>query len=192
MKKNMGPTKQTIRVVLAIIVALLYYSNVLSGSLALLLILVIGLLTIISLFSFCPLYIPFGINTKKKQALEPTTKWLNWKIGNTIYNSYLDKSMELYCYNIGINQETAIKEAYALLRWTWIRACVSRWLLLRDFPKGLLGFGFLSMRLWLVSAAACPLILLSHPPSRIHGFQRYGKRKVWKDRRQTVHEWSSV
>jgi uncharacterized membrane protein len=63
MKKNMGTTDKLIRIVLAVIVAILYYNNVISGTLAI----VLGALAVIfvltSFISFCPLYVPFGINT---------------------------------------------------------------------------------------------------------------------------------
>jgi hypothetical protein len=63
MKKNMGTTDKLIRIVLAVIVAILYFTNTISGTLAI----VLGALAVIfvltSLISFCPLYAPFGINT---------------------------------------------------------------------------------------------------------------------------------
>jgi hypothetical protein len=63
MKKNMGTTDKLIRIVLAVVIAILYFTNVISGTLAIVLgaLAVIFLLT--SLISFCPLYAPFGINT---------------------------------------------------------------------------------------------------------------------------------
>ena len=68
MKKNMGSTDKILRVLAAILVAVLYYTRTISGTLAI----VLGALAIIfivtSLISFCPLYLPFGINTGKKGA----------------------------------------------------------------------------------------------------------------------------
>lgn len=62
MRKNMGTTDRLLRIVLAIVVAILYFTNTISGTLAL----VLGILAIVfaltSLISFCPLYVPFGIN----------------------------------------------------------------------------------------------------------------------------------
>ncbi|MBK5270036.1 MAG: DUF2892 domain-containing protein [Bacteroidia bacterium] len=66
MKKNMGSADRTIRFVLAIIIVALYLTNVITGTLALLLLIVMGVLIATSLFSFCPMYFPFGISTKKK------------------------------------------------------------------------------------------------------------------------------
>lgn len=66
MKKNMGSTDKIIRIVIAAIIAVLYFTNVISGTLAL----ILGILAIVfaltSLVSFCPLYPIFGINTCKK------------------------------------------------------------------------------------------------------------------------------
>jgi hypothetical protein len=63
MKKNMGTTDRLIRIVLAVVIAILYFTNTISGTLAL----VLGGLAIIfvltSFISFCPLYAPFGITT---------------------------------------------------------------------------------------------------------------------------------
>lgn len=68
MKKNMGSTDKILRVLLAILVGILYYTGTISGTLAL----VLGAFAVIfiatSLISFCPLYLPFGINTCKREA----------------------------------------------------------------------------------------------------------------------------
>jgi hypothetical protein len=66
MKKNMGMADKAIRFILAIIVGVLYYTNVINGTLAI----VLGLLAVVfvltSFMSFCPLYLPFGITTRRK------------------------------------------------------------------------------------------------------------------------------
>lgn len=63
MEKNMGTTDRLLRIVFAIVVAILYFTNTINGTLAT----VFGILAIIFVFtsfiSFCPLYVPFGINT---------------------------------------------------------------------------------------------------------------------------------
>ena len=65
MKKNMGSTDKMVRLVVAVLIAVLYYTNVISGTVAL----VLGALAIVfaltSFMSFCPLYVPFGISTCK-------------------------------------------------------------------------------------------------------------------------------
>ncbi|MDD5149455.1 MAG: DUF2892 domain-containing protein [Flavobacterium sp.] len=67
MKKNMGSTDKIIRILIALVIGVLYYTETISGTTAL----VLGALAIIfvltSFISFCPLYLPFGINTRKKE-----------------------------------------------------------------------------------------------------------------------------
>ncbi len=67
MKKNMGTADKAIRILVAVVIAVLYFTNVISGTLAI----VLGILAVVfiltSFISFCPLYLPFGINTLKKK-----------------------------------------------------------------------------------------------------------------------------
>lgn len=65
MKKNMGVADKLIRILLAIIVGFLYYNNVISGTLAIVLGVLAGIFMLTSLIGFCPLYVPLGINTCK-------------------------------------------------------------------------------------------------------------------------------
>jgi hypothetical protein len=65
MKKNMGNTDKGIRIVVAIIIAALYYFNVIEGTLAYILMGLSIIFLLTSFISFCPLYAPFGINTCK-------------------------------------------------------------------------------------------------------------------------------
>ncbi len=57
---------KAIRFALAAIVGVLYYTNVINGTLAI----VLGVLAVVfiltSFISFCPLYLPFGITTRRK------------------------------------------------------------------------------------------------------------------------------
>jgi len=65
MKKNMGSTDKGIRIIAAIAIALLYYFDVISGTLAYVLMAIAIIFLITSFVSFCPLYAPFGWNTCK-------------------------------------------------------------------------------------------------------------------------------
>ncbi len=65
MIKNMGNTDRIIRVVAAIIVAVLYFTNVISGTVAIVLGILAGIFILTSLVGTCPLYLPFGIRTRK-------------------------------------------------------------------------------------------------------------------------------
>jgi len=67
MKKNMGSIDKIIRILIAIIVVVLFYTNVISGTLALVLSVFAIILLITSFINFCPLYLPFGISTRKKE-----------------------------------------------------------------------------------------------------------------------------
>lgn len=66
MKKNMGSTDRVIRVILAIVFALLYFTGTVSGTLGLVLLILGAIFLLTSVVSFCPLYAPFGISTRKK------------------------------------------------------------------------------------------------------------------------------
>ncbi|WP_420629109.1 YgaP family membrane protein [Candidatus Leptofilum sp.] len=65
MKQNMGSADRIIRVVLAVAVAVLYFTNLISGTAAI----ILGILAIVflltSVVGFCPLYAPFKLSTKK-------------------------------------------------------------------------------------------------------------------------------
>jgi hypothetical protein len=66
MKKNMGSADKTIRVALAALIAVLYITGVLKGTLALILLILAIVFVVTSLLGFCPLYTIFGWNTNKK------------------------------------------------------------------------------------------------------------------------------
>ncbi len=63
MKANMGKTDKIVRIAVAILIAVLYFTNVISGTLGLVLLILAVVFVLTSLISFCPLYAPFGINT---------------------------------------------------------------------------------------------------------------------------------
>lgn len=65
MKRNMGDADKGIRVIIALIVALLYYNDTISGTLAYVLMGISIVLLVTSLINFCPLYKILGVNTCK-------------------------------------------------------------------------------------------------------------------------------
>jgi hypothetical protein len=67
MKKNMGTADRIIRIIGAAIITALYIFKVISGTLAIVFLIVAGIFILTSFVSFCPLYFPFGISTKKKE-----------------------------------------------------------------------------------------------------------------------------
>jgi hypothetical protein len=70
MKKNMGTVDKTLRVLAAAVIALLYYTEVISGTVAIVLMVFAIIFVITSFISICPLYPLFGINTGKKEKPE--------------------------------------------------------------------------------------------------------------------------
>ena len=65
MKKNMGNTDRIIRFIIAAAIAVLYFTNVIGGTLGIVLLVAAGIFVLTSLVSFCPLYAPFGLSTCK-------------------------------------------------------------------------------------------------------------------------------
>ena len=68
MKKNVGTTDKVIRILAAVAVIILYFTNVISGTLAIILLAVSSLLILTSFISFCPVYWPFGISTRTRMG----------------------------------------------------------------------------------------------------------------------------
>jgi hypothetical protein len=66
MIKNMGTTDKRVRLGIALVIALLYYFNVISGTLAIVLLVLAIVFALTSLLSFCPLYTLIGLNTCRK------------------------------------------------------------------------------------------------------------------------------
>jgi len=66
MKKNLGAADKIIRILLAVVIIALYLTNVVSGILATVLLVVAGVLILTSFISFCPLYAIFRIHTNRK------------------------------------------------------------------------------------------------------------------------------
>jgi hypothetical protein len=67
MKKNMGTIDKVIRILVAVVVLILYFTNVITGTLAIILLVLSGIFIVTSILSFCPLYLPFGLSTKGKE-----------------------------------------------------------------------------------------------------------------------------
>jgi hypothetical protein len=63
MKKNMGTADKVIRIAIAGIIATLYFTNVISGTVGIILLILGAVFVLTGLVSFCPLYAPFGIST---------------------------------------------------------------------------------------------------------------------------------
>lgn len=65
MKKNVGSIDKILRILIAVILAALFFTNVISGTVGIILLISAGVLIITSLIGFCGFYTLFGINTCK-------------------------------------------------------------------------------------------------------------------------------
>lgn len=71
MKKNMGTIDKIIRIAVAAIIAVLYFTGQITGTAAIILGVVAIAFVATSLIGWCPSYVPFGISTCKSD--EPKT-----------------------------------------------------------------------------------------------------------------------
>lgn len=67
MKKNMGSADKIIRIILAAVFAVLYFTGTVTGTLGVVLLVLGGVFLATSLISFCPLYALVGLNTCPKK-----------------------------------------------------------------------------------------------------------------------------
>jgi hypothetical protein len=66
MKKNMGLADRIIRFSLAVIIAVLYFTNQISGTAAIILGIIALAFIVTSFMGFCPAYLPIKLSTAKK------------------------------------------------------------------------------------------------------------------------------
>lgn len=66
MKKNMGTIDRVIRTVIVVVIAALYFTGQISGTVAIALGIVAVAFLLTSLVSWCPSYVPFGLSTRKE------------------------------------------------------------------------------------------------------------------------------
>lgn len=67
MKANIGPSDKLVRLLLAIVLIVLYYFDILTDTWGIVALIGALVLTVTSLINFCPLYPIFRINTNKKK-----------------------------------------------------------------------------------------------------------------------------
>ncbi len=68
MKINMGTIDRVARILVAVAIGIAYFTNIISGTLAIVLLVFASIFILTSLISFCPLYLPLGISTRKKET----------------------------------------------------------------------------------------------------------------------------
>ena len=66
MKKNMGKMDRVVRLLLAAVISVLYFTGTISGTVGLVALILGSVFVLTSFISFCPLYDPFGLSTCKK------------------------------------------------------------------------------------------------------------------------------
>ncbi|NCT74567.1 MAG: DUF2892 domain-containing protein [Chitinophagaceae bacterium] len=68
MKKNMGNSDRIVRILIAAVLAGLYFGGILTGTLGLILVIVAGVFLLTSLVGVCPLYSLIGVNSCPRKA----------------------------------------------------------------------------------------------------------------------------
>ena len=63
----MGSIDKVVRILIAVVIAILFFTKVITGTLGIVLIVLAAIFVITSVISFCHLYLPFGINTGAKK-----------------------------------------------------------------------------------------------------------------------------
>lgn len=63
MKKNMGGADKLVRLVVALLIVLAFFQDIITGTLGYVALAIAAIFTVTSLVSFCPLYTIFGMNT---------------------------------------------------------------------------------------------------------------------------------
>lgn len=67
MKKNMGTADRMIRLIVALVIVVLLVTQILTGTLALILGILAAVFLLTSAIGFCPLYVLLGISTRGKK-----------------------------------------------------------------------------------------------------------------------------
>ena len=70
MKANVGFVDKTLRIVIAIGILSLYFTNIISGAFAIVLLVAAAILLITSFLNFCPIWYLLGISTRKKKYIK--------------------------------------------------------------------------------------------------------------------------
>ena len=68
MKQNMGTVDRITRTMIAALVVVLFYQDIIGGTWGIILLVIAAIFLTTSLIGFCPLYALFGINSCKRSA----------------------------------------------------------------------------------------------------------------------------
>jgi hypothetical protein len=67
MKKNMGTIDRIVRIFIAALIAFLFFTEKVTGTAGIILLVLAVVFLLTSFISFCPLYLPLGIKTNKNK-----------------------------------------------------------------------------------------------------------------------------
>jgi hypothetical protein len=68
MKQNMGSFDRILRIIVAVVIGILYFNGIITGTWGIVLLVLGGVFVLTSLVGSCPLYKIFGINTNPGKA----------------------------------------------------------------------------------------------------------------------------
>lgn len=68
MKSNLNSIDRIARIIIAIVIAAMYFTQMITGTLAIVLLVAGAVIALTSFISFCPIYYILGISTNKKVA----------------------------------------------------------------------------------------------------------------------------
>ena len=68
MKENMSNIDRIVRILIAVVAAVLYYNGTLTGTIGIVAVVIAVIFVLTSLINTCPLYSIFGISTRKKEG----------------------------------------------------------------------------------------------------------------------------
>lgn len=67
MKNNVGNTDKIIRLIIALVLGGLYFAEIVTGALGIVLLILAAVMILTALSGFCPLYTLFGLNTCEQE-----------------------------------------------------------------------------------------------------------------------------
>lgn len=65
MMRNIGSPDRIIRILIAVVITILYFTKAISGTAGLILLVLAGVLAVTALLGVCPLYMLFGLRTNR-------------------------------------------------------------------------------------------------------------------------------
>jgi len=68
MKKNIGSAERIIRLLIAALISVLYFTNIITGTFGIILIVLAAIFVLTSFTGNCPIYLLFGISTCKTKT----------------------------------------------------------------------------------------------------------------------------